>query len=224
MINKKFDSYINTNAIKDNIIMYLLYKFTFPISLTLCKLKISPNKISIISLIFGLISCYFLVLNFIYLFIFTWTVSIILDFCDGTVSRIMNLKTKLKFNIDHYFDLIKISFLLISLSFKYEDDKLISHLVQIIIFLLLFIEVLNNDLLKCELSNSNTLIRFSKVKMGMNSFLKNIYTIIFSFNAHTLFLFLLFCLNEEFSLIILCYFIFLLLKNFTVNFYLLLTR
>ena len=210
--------YINKNAIENNTIMKLLYKITYPASCFFAKKNISPNTISIFSLIFAIISNIFFILNFNTFFSFFWILSLLLDFCDGTVARILNKKSSLNFNIDHYFDLIKIYLILFSTVYKYFYSLNIFIFSFTFLFLLFFIELMNNDLNKLNLT-IGSIKKFSE----KSKFIKIIYTIIFSFNAHTLFLFILFTFNDSTALILLIYLNLILLKNFTIKWYQLLT-
>ena len=210
--------YINKNAIENNTIMKLLYKITYPASYFFAKKNISPNTISIFSLIFAIISNIFFILNFNTFFSFFWILSLLLDFCDGTVARILNKKSSLNFNIDHYFDLIKIYLILFSTVYKYFYSLNIFIFSFTFLFLLFFIELMNNDLNKLNLT-IGSIKKFSE----KSKFIKIIYTIIFSFNAHTLFLFILFTFNDSTALILLIYLNLILLKNFTIKWYQLLT-
>jgi phosphatidylglycerophosphate synthase len=216
MLNKQFENYVNLNAIENNKIMFYLYKITFPLSLFFFKYKIFPNTISTISLIFAILSCIFLINNINILFILFWIFSMTFDFCDGTVSRLMNLKSNFKFNIDHYFDLLKITLILISITIKYKYFVEIFYLVDCILITLFFIEIVNNDLI-----NSNFQRNVSTNKTIKNNFIsiKGIYTILFSFNAHTLILFSFFCYSFKISIIILIYISILLLKNLFIKIY-----
>ena len=210
--------YINKNAIENNTIMKLLYKITYPASYFFAKKNISPNTISIFSLIFAIISNIFFLLNFNTFFSFFWVLSLLLDFCDGTVARILNKKSSLNFNIDHYFDLIKIYLILFSTVYKYFYSLNIFIFSFTFLFLLFFIELMNHDLNKLNL-NIVSIKNFSE----KSKFIKIIYTIIFSFNAHTLFLFILLTFNDSTALILLIYLNLILLKNFTIKSYQLLT-
>jgi len=210
--------YINKNAIENNTIMKLLYKITYPASYFFAKKNISPNTISIFSLIFAIISNIFFLLNFNTFFSFFWVLSLLLDFCDGTVARILNKKSSLNFNIDHYFDLIKIYLILFSTVYKYFYSLNIFIFSFTFLFLLFFIELMNHDLNKLNL-NIVSIKNFSE----KSTFIKIIYTIIFSFNAHTLFLFILLTFNDSTALILLIYLNLILLKNFTIKSYQLLT-
>ena len=217
MTKINFDDYLNKNAIEANFIMFYLYKITFPISIFFYKIKISPNVISIFSLLFGLTSSLFLLFNFKLIFTLFWLFSLILDFCDGTVARLSKTKSNLNFNIDHYFDLIKISFFFFIFSFSNKNNITITLLILLIYFLLFFIEILNTDL--AHIRNGLNLTNVS----NKSSILYKVYTILFSFNAHTLFLFLLFQYNEHISIFLLSYLVLILTKNFTIKSYQLLT-
>ena len=217
MTKINFEDYLNKNAIEANFIMFYLYKLTFPISIFFYKKNISPNVISIFSLLFGVTSSLFLLFNYTFTFTLFWLFSLILDFCDGTVARLSRTKSNLNFNIDHYFDLIKISFFFFIFSILNKHNITINLLILIIYFLLFFIEILNTDL--THISNSVNL----KIFYNKSSILYNFYTILSSFNAHTLFLFLLFQYNEHISIFLLSYLVLILTKNFTIKWYQLLT-
>jgi phosphatidylglycerophosphate synthase len=213
-IDKYFSKkFVNLNAITYNPIMLLIYRITYPLSMLLNYFKIKPNTISFISLLFCFFSLFFIINHNSFLFSFFWMMSILLDFCDGTVARLSNIKSNFRFNIDHYLDLFKISLVILFFSIDF-NDKLI-WLISFLFILLLFF----NEIIISDLTNNITinLITELKPKNNIYIYIKSLYTILFTFNAHTLFIFVIMILKPTFARFILLYLVFLLLKNFLIN-------
>jgi phosphatidylglycerophosphate synthase len=218
-IDKYFSKkFVNLDAITYNPIMLLIYRITYPLSLLLNYFKIKPNTISFISFFFCLISLFFLVNSHSLYFSIFWILAIIFDFCDGTVARLSMKKTKLKFNLDHYLDLFKISLIIFFTSIKY-DNSTIWIFSLLFIFLLFFNEVINFDLSSYVIYNKTSVTKSLNFPYVIS---KYIYTCFFTFNAHTLFLFVILVYNITFAKYLLLYLLSLLFKNLLINFYYLL--
>ena len=191
--------------------MKVLYRISFPLSFFLNYINIKPNTISFISLLFCFFSLFFIINHNSLLFTFFWIMSILLDFCDGTVARLSNIKSNFRFNIDHYLDLLKISLVILFFSIDF-NDKLI-WLISFLFILLLFF----NEIIISDLTNNSTINLITELKPKNNIYIKSLYTILFTFNAHTLFIFIIMILKPIFAKFILLYLVFLLLKNFLLN-------
>jgi hypothetical protein len=82
------NKYIKQEATKNNIVQLLLYRTAYPLSTLFVKLRITPNSITISSIIFSVLSFLSLILDngLIYFTIF-FALSIHLDYCDGLVDE-----------------------------------------------------------------------------------------------------------------------------------------
>ena len=194
---------------KYNFIQLFTYRCAYFVSLSFKYLKITPNQITLASLILNFISCYFLLFNKIYYFLILWYVSHFLDYCDGTLARITNNKTKILLRLDHYSDLIKMSITFLSVALFYSTMTIwIFNTFFILIFFL-------SQILSIDYS---TRLKFKSLKKPIQIFekqviLKNIYNIFFTFDGHTLFLVGFMTLSENFAIIIYSYLILLSLKS-----------
>jgi phosphatidylglycerophosphate synthase len=220
-VDKYFSKkYVNNQAVLYNPIMIFLYRISFPLSILFNYLKIKPNTISFFSLFFCLISAFFILKNNSFFFALFWSLSILLDFCDGTVARLSNYRSNFRFNLDHYLDLIKITLIVLIFSIEY-NDKSIWIISCLFIFLMFFNEVVSFDLSKIS---SNFLITEVKSYNFLFIVYKSLYTIFFTFNAHTLFIFLIINLNPTFAKYVMAYLVSLLFKNLSLNLYNLLKK
>ena len=130
-----------TKSSEINFLMLLISYLVYPLSLVLVKLKIKPNSITCVSLLLVIYSSYqFILGNFKYFTIF-WTLSLLLDFCDGQVARISKIINKTAFNFDSLSDLLKI-FIIILSSAIYYNYQLYWFISCLSIFLFFFHEVL----------------------------------------------------------------------------------
>tara|TARA_B100000315_G_scaffold185427_1_gene174561 strand:- start:5811 stop:6446 length:636 start_codon:yes stop_codon:yes gene_type:complete len=87
----------------------LIRRFSNPVSRVLIRLPITPNQISIASLIFGLAGCFYISRNNFddqLLGSFLFIVGYIFDNCDGEVARHKNLATDLGRKLDSFVDWI----------------------------------------------------------------------------------------------------------------------
>jgi phosphatidylserine synthase len=122
-----------------------IYFLTRPILILAMKMNISPNSITTLSLFFSISSLLTVILvqNLI-IFIFCNIVSVLLDYVDGPLARLMNQTRKSEFRYDHYSDLIKIAIFVISITIIY-NDKLVDFLSHIFIILFLLFTIINHD-------------------------------------------------------------------------------
>jgi len=110
MINRIFSAqYVNKEAAKNNIIVYILGRFSYPFSVVFAKIGVTPNQITTLSSLLAILSSLALVYDDGWkLFVLFWSLSLLLDFCDGTVARMTDQVRKTAFRYDHTSDLFKI--------------------------------------------------------------------------------------------------------------------
>ena len=100
IINRIFsEKYVTPGA---NVIQLLMYRIAYPFAVLLNKLHLSPNQITTQSLVFSILAFIALIYDegWVWFSIF-WGVSLLLDFCDGTVARMANKVSKTAFRYDH---------------------------------------------------------------------------------------------------------------------------
>jgi len=122
-----------------------IYFLTRPILILAMKMNISPNSITTLSFFFSISSLLTVILfqNLI-IFILCNIVSVLLDYVDGPLARLMNQTRKSEFRYDHYSDLIKIAIFVISTTIIY-NDKLVDKLSLLFIILFLLFTIINHD-------------------------------------------------------------------------------
>jgi len=206
-----FKKHIVNQDIKNNIVQFVLYRSAFIVVHIFKFFKITPNQITFLSFILGLISCYFLYINQITLFLITWYFSHFLDYCDGTLARLTGKTTKILLRLDHFLDLIRIIITFLFIAFYYKSDNIwILTFVFISSFFLQQILSLEHNAKKILNPKFNNFFVVKK----KNILFKHFYNVFFVFNGHTLFIVGLILVNENFAIIILLYLILLNLKNF----------
>jgi phosphatidylglycerophosphate synthase len=182
---------IFNKASEKNFIIFLLSIISYPFSRLFAQIKVSPNIITILSVITLIIGSYYLYLFKLYLFFIFFSLSIILDFVDGQVARISNQVNRSSFRFDHFTDLFKISLIILVNCLIY--NKLEVWLIGFVInFLFLFYVILNHDLGYVLILKKKI---FFKKKYYINNyfFRKNItrslIIILTQFNSHSFLIF-----------------------------------
>lgn len=229
-IHNLFSSkYANGSAIDCNCLMLLLYKLTFPFSFVLHKFGISPNQTTFASLFFSLLA--FLAISFSpsrNLFFWFWLMSIIFDFCDGTVARMSLRIGRTEFRCDHMSDLFKIALIILGIGLRY-DQLTVWALVVSAVFVFIYRDLLSYQLdfarWKYSLVSDNLPLasldkvpplrlraRFKFAAWIVNhenllKIVKNFYNVFFTIHGHTLFIFLAAPFGLDYACYILLYFI-----------------
>lgn len=86
------DRYVNEAAIGSNLLLLAMYRFAYPFSVLLIGLRLSPNFITTLSLLCALLAALALALaEGTVIFAAFWGLTVLLDFCDGTVARMFGL-------------------------------------------------------------------------------------------------------------------------------------
>jgi len=228
------EEYINRAAVKNNLILYLMYRISYPFSYILMRIGLSANMITTLSIVTSLLAFLALAYNLspVY-FISLWGVSILFDFCDGTVARMTDNVRSSAFRYDLMSDLFKVSLVLVGVSLKY-NTQLIWSMSTVVIFLFLYYTILSHDLLSSNKLNTLVIgeskstdsdhavytrklksMLYVNEKHGFISrssrvMIHNLLTIIFGIKGHTLLLFLLFPFGSNYVICIFLYLIFLL--------------
>ena len=204
---------IITPSASNNIILWLLSYICLPISKLFNYFKFTPNFLTFLSFIFAVLGCREILNENLSNFCFLLLISVILDVCDGQVARLSKNINNSKIDIDHLSDIIKIC--LIYLSFGILLNNKISWIyIFFANFFYLFHCILHTKLNEINKQNQKKSIKILK-PMFFNYFSINIFwmlykiciPLIFTFNAHSLFLFLLILIDLKFLNLILFYFI-----------------
>ena len=147
MIKKYF-----SRAADNNTIMLLMYYLAWPFVIFFEKLKISPNLVSVFSLLLSSLSFLYLIyldnLNYFFLSFFF---SLLLDYVDGTLARKKNKLTK---NLDHNFDIIRIVIIHLGLILKFNEIEIFFYsLVSLTLFLI------HNFILSRKIKKNKSIIK-----------------------------------------------------------------
>ncbi len=226
------DKYANHAAIGDNYLLMLMYRFASPFAVFLNRLGMTPNWITTLSVIFAVLAFTQLIVSDSWLsFCVCWTIAILLDFCDGTVARLSNRVSKNSFRYDQMSDLFKISLVILGVALRYGSTWIwVLALSTVFFFLyniLLYRELwfatknygrhvvvgnvdTNNDRtqppqtrLRDQFRIAGWLVQRGKLLKVM----KTLYVILFTTNGHTLLVFYMFPLGEQYASMALLYLI-----------------
>lgn len=189
----------------ENFLIWTVYQLTKPVAKCFGSLGITPNVLTFCSLLLVAISNYFIIIQGHHM-IFTlfWIIAIFLDFVDGQVARMTNKTRKHSFSFDHTGDLAKICSTFISISIRYQSNYL-WIITTLAICTVLFSDKLNADLAYALKDKSESSLTQPTKKR--NCVITNVYTIFFTFNSHSLFLFPFALVNVRIYTYIAIYFI-----------------
>ena len=204
------DEYSNKEAIKNNWILNFIYGMSYPYSYLFMKLKFTPNFVTLISILLCGAACFFLINSHVEYFIISWLISILFDFCDGTLARMTkNTRTSL-FRYDHMTDLVKFSAIILSVAIYFDNTYywIISFICS---FLYMYYSILDHDVVNLVLNRVNKEESLSgdknirmRDKYKVVNFITNngklfkiakFFTPFISINGHTLLLFTIMPLN-----------------------------
>ena len=198
------------------------------------KLKITPNFVTLLSILSCGAACFFLVSSYVQYFIIFWLIAILFDFCDGTLARMTkNTRTSL-FRYDHMTDLVKFSAIILSVAIYFDNTYywIISFICS---FLYMYYSILDHDVVNLVLNRVNKEESLSddknirmRDKYKIVNFITNnvklfkiakIFTPFISINGHTLLLFTIMPLNIIYAYLVIIYLFSLTLIgiNFRVN-------
>ena len=228
------DEYSNKEAIKNNWILNFMYGLSYPYSYIFMKLKITPNFVTLLSILSCVAACFFLVSSYVQYFIIFWLIAILFDFCDGTLARMTkNTRTSL-FRYDHMTDLVKFSAIILSVAIYFDNTYywIISFICS---FLYMYYSILDHDVVNLVLNRVNKEESLSadknirmRDKYKIVNFITNngklfkiakFFTPFISINGHTLLLFTIMPLNIIYAYLVVIYLFSLTLIgiNFRVN-------
>ena len=217
-----FLRYSNKDAIH-NPIQIFLYVIAYPIAFILNKINVSPNSVTIFSIIFAIFAFVSLIKSSLLLFYIFWGISFILDYADGTLARMIKKVGQNALRIDHYSDHFKVILILLGFGIYY-DGKEIWILTFLASGIFLFYSLLNHDLstyikiyqLKCsdkkkEITENNNIQNLKNYFFNKFSYFRYIYMFLFGtfylINGHTLIIFFFIPIEYKYALYSLLYFI-----------------
>jgi len=218
--NKKYQisAYFGYSS-KNNLTMLIMYYLSYPLVLFFENIKIKPNTVTFLSVIFSFLSLVYLIyFKNLELFVLTFFISQLLDYCDGTLARKTNQVSTAIINPDKISDLIKVFFIHISLAIYFKDLE-IWVLSFISLFLFLFYVIIELLAEKKNIYNKknqkNILLRnrFSVISKIYNLFLfgpiiKFIYRFCTTMQGQSVLIFIIAPFNDLICRYVLFYFIF----------------
>ena len=192
----------------ENLIIWMIYNFAIPITRAALYLKISPNSLTTLSSGFALSSGMSLLIEGLHnAFIPLFLISLLLDFADGLVARTTGKIGRTAFRYDHISDLFKVSFVVLCLSI-FCNSKVVWMLGMSSVMLFLLSTVLNHDLSFVRKNFAQKSEQdFRRIKEPNNAIVTNIFTIFFTYNSHTLLIFIIIAAKPQFAAHVFAYLI-----------------
>jgi len=144
MMDRVFsDEFVHADV---NIVQLIMYRSAYPFAVLLKNLRLSPNLITTLAVIFSILAFAALAFDegWAWFSVF-WGVTVLLDFCDGTVARMTNQVSKQAFRYDHMSDLFKIFLLFLGTGVRY-DTGLVWMVSITVLFLFMYFMILNHDI------------------------------------------------------------------------------
>ena len=227
----KYLKFAKKDAIQNNQLQKFLYLLGYLFAISAKKFSLTPNSLTLISCIFTSLAFTALVIKNFYGFIFFWLIAYVLDYADGTLARMKQIKPKSSLRVDHMSDLFKISLIFLGIAIYY-NNQIVWTLTFVTSASFLLYNILNHDLghyqklslLLSNYSKTNKNINTPKLKKEkkdsfyrlkllinerpfLKKFILNFYSIFFVINGHTLIIFFFIPVNQNLAIILLTYFI-----------------
>lgn len=140
------EQYVNRGAIGSNVLLYAMYRFAYPFAFVLNRLGVTPDAITTLSVLTAILAFASLVLDAPYSwFVLLWALTILLDFCDGTVARMSGRIATRMFRFDHMSDMVKLGLVVLGTALRF-DETAVWVLGFVFVFLYLYSEIMNHDL------------------------------------------------------------------------------
>lgn len=209
------EQYVNRGAIGGNMLLYAMYRFAYPFAYVLNCVGISPDAITTLSILSAIMAFVVLASGAAYgWFVLLWSLTILLDFCDGTVARMSGRIATRMFRFDHMSDMVKIGLVVLGTAIRFGETPL-WVLGLSFVFLYLYSEIVHHDLKHISeraraaaavtdapssegpaprggLRDRNPAVRFLADRLPwLYKLLWQIYIAVTTFNGHTLLVFLL---------------------------------
>lgn len=192
----------------ENLIIWMIYQVAVPIARAALFLRISPNTLTTLSSAFAISSGITLLIDGLHdAFIPLFIISLLLDFTDGLVARTSGKIGRTALDYDHISDLFKISFVVLCLAIYCNSISVwIVSMSSMALFLIS--TVLNHDLSfarKRENQKSNQ--DFQQIKGPRNPIITNVFTIFFTYDSHSLLIYIFIAIKPQFAVHVFVYLI-----------------
>jgi phosphatidylglycerophosphate synthase len=214
--------YANKSAL-NNPLQYVLYAIAFPIALFFKKSRITPNQLTLLSILFTILAFACLIANDLLWFLVFWSSAYILDYTDGTLARMTKKIGNSALRIDHVCDQLKILLIFLGFGIYYSNPD-----IWILCFLsstlFLFYSLINHELSNAKkllikhCVNSNSFINNrTNYKLKLKEYISSnifiyyisqtLFSTLFIINGHTLIIFFVIPINIIYCKYLLFYFI-----------------
>lgn len=205
------DRFANRGAVEHNLLLLTMYRFAYPFARIFNAAGLTPNQLTALSFIAACGAAAALVARTPpWLFMVCWGLSVLLDFCDGTVARMSGRVSRSAFRLDHMSDLAKVSLLLIVTGWRHQGSD-IALLSYGALFTFLYYSIINQELkavrqlLLLEDSPSIANRNAPSFQQSLPKALRISYTALSTINGHTLLIFLLLPISTEWVAVVLLY-------------------
>jgi len=138
----------------DNLFDNVMYNLSDYISPILYKYNITPNQITVLGIITGLMASYYLYIDELHLSLLFITLSCFFDDLDGHHARKYKLVSKFGDLLDHIGDIIKVACLLYVLYVKYFSNF---YNIKELIIIILIVNFVHNSCIYEILDKHNTI-------------------------------------------------------------------
>ena len=189
------DRYANQAAIGPNLLLMMMYRFAYPFARLFNALGFTPNQLTTLSCITAIAAGGALVLRAdAWLFVLLWGLSLLLDFCDGTVARMSGRISRSAFRFDHMSDLAKVSVVIIAAGLRHQETML-WLLASTALFAFLYYAVISQELKAVRLQLPAASSRGDPAESGgfqgrLPPLVRVVYAALATVNGHTLLVFL----------------------------------
>ncbi len=153
----------NTIKYSDFISNYFYQQIAFYITTLLVKTKITPNNITILSLLTGLLSAFSLYMGYLYLAIFLLNISFIFDCIDGQIARVKKLHSEFGMWLDNITDRVVENIILIGMFFALLDNKVFTIGVVLLIFFNMYYAYISDMLIYSNTQGYKRLTTIEKI-------------------------------------------------------------
>jgi len=153
----------NTIKYSDFISNYFYQQIAFYITTLLVKTKITPNNITILSLLTGLLSAFSLYMGYLYLAIFLLNISFIFDCIDGQIARVKKLHSEFGMWLDNITDRVVENIILIAMFFALLDNKVFTMGVVLLIFFNMYYAYISDMLIYSNTQGYKRLTTIEKI-------------------------------------------------------------
>ncbi len=161
----------------DSVVDNVMYNLSDNVSPILYKYNITPNQITVLGIITGLMASYYLYIDELHLSLLFITISSFFDNLDGHHARKYKLTSKFGDLLDHIGDIIKVCCLIYVLYVKYfKHFYNIKELFIVILIVILIVNFVHNSCIYEILDKHNTIFN-RKFCVYPTNYIENILSI-----------------------------------------------